>query len=778
MLILETHQPDSPFLETETSQLGGSYLNLPDPPSKEELLLFSREMPVAAEGGMGAVFDVDEVAVAIQNVAEKLPEAASNGLGALKEQMVTEAGVLHSNPTKWMANQVIPANGADAAISLAMSGFVLPLAGLAIAAGGEGTREALDNHAKLSVKSERIEKRLQLLRISSEEALPVRSYAENIEEQSLAAVNSGLKHNFYEGGIGVSTLGAGVSIFLNATLGGAITAASVAATKITAGLTMAATVVGTLTTVFIAPLTAVFTIGLGAFFLHRSKVTREELEVDRHLIDTVKKADSRSKAKAVKVKPCSVDEKYEAFIDRKFTSRHNFAERFERWNGGFLAGATCIALSAIPKGVLGIAAMAAGAGAVPLLATPPGLAVLLAVLLALGVAGGIMMGVCCWQFLVLNDKAKQHQAYRLQESHLLGRRFDALQTVYATVSPDKGGPRGASTARASLYNFVSQRDKIRQEFLHEHAMEMNKFRQWEERATDKPTFNNLLVVKERPWYKNLGACCYFAYTYLENRFNGDTHKVAVNDAQFVYELRADDVRIVSKERQWYKNTGARWSFVCTYLDNLFNGETHEASVYKARTAYALEADDLTPVGLARWLEGDSAFGASEVVEREQSQHALLGGILREQKKLLKEKLAAYDKFSPLFFEKEGLADEVKQIFKEAMEEAEMDKRCLQTIQSLLVNVKQLSLNELKWHFLRLQGLNPDELPDKAAVPELNSRLAQYLIADLTEELTITRGILFDMHRQSFHLQHKLQLYNQNPGQTTPNQTGPVVKAVG
>jgi hypothetical protein len=45
------------------------------------------------------------------------------------------------------------------------------------------------------------------------------------------------------------------------------------------------------------------------------------------------------------------------------------------------------------------------------------------------------------------------------------------------------------------------------------------------------------------------------------------------------------------------------------------------------------------------------------------------------------------------------------------------------------------------------------LADEIDSTRLNTLLAEYLKNGLSDALTSARGILFDMHRRSFHLQH-------------------------
>jgi len=689
--------------EGPTTRVEDSFIGIP---SANDLQLFSHVEEAPSDGGGVFAIDLDEGAHGLFVLFNYLRKIISGGsFDAVVEDLNKEAEQLSSAPQEWLGAQSTQTGPADTIVGFTLSGVMLPLAALAIKAGIEETCEAVHAHEKLTVKRTEIKKYLSSLKKSKKEffnpgTAAVYSHAKKIEMQSLANIDSALEHNFSNGGIGVSSLVSGTAIFTKVAQDTALQITTLAVTQ-TPMLTTAATVIGTLGTVFFGPIAALAAVALGGFFVHQARKVGDELEEDRRIIEsvTVKKADV-----------CSETERtYQAFIDRKFTSRENFATRFKRWNAGFLGGACIYAVSAVAKAAIGIAAMA-GLGA--LLSNPIGLGVLL----ALGIVGGIAMGVCSWQFLMSHDKSKKHQSYRLQESPFLGRRFDSLQTVYALTQPGGNDASVASHLRGALYEFVSKRDSTRQEFLHARAVEMNKFRVWEQRATDDAATEGL-ESKEKERYKNVLAFFTRIGTYLGSLFGH-----LFSDA---------------------KNVGE---------DNLFSA-AHKVAVYEAQKAHALQADDLTTFGMARWFDGDSS-GDREA--HEQGQRDLLIDMLHEQQSFLVEKMDAYIQFSPLFFESEKLAPEVQKTFVKAQKEAEIDILRLGRIVTLLAKEPPVTLDCLKREFLRLQGLDAAGLPDENAPDELNDRLAQYLLEDLSDELTTTRGILFDMHRRSFHLQHRFQ----------------------
>lgn len=675
------------------------------PPSKQDLQLFSHTEQASSDDGGIFIVDLDEGAFGIFVLFNYLRKIISGGsFDAVVQDLNEEAAQLSSAPREWLSAQSSQTGMTDNIVAFSLSGIMLPLAAMAIKAGIQEIGEAVHKHEELTEKRTEIEKNLRSLQpweLNTTERVDegtglARSNATKIETQSLANIDSALEHNFYNGGIGFGALVSGTSIFTKVAQDTALQVTTLAIAK-TSALTTATTVIGTLGTVFFGPIAAFAAVALGGFFVHQARKVGDELEEDRRIINSV----------PLNMNECGKTEQaYQVFIDRKFTSRENFAARFKRWNAGFLGGACLYALSAAAKAAIGIAAMASVAAAV---SNPIGLGVIL----ALGIVGGITMAVCSWQFLMLQGKSKKHQVYRLEESPFLGRRFDAIQTVHAMTLPGGSDSRVASSLRTSLFNFVSQRDSTRQNFLQSRAVGMGKFRAWEQRATDADVTKDL-VSKEKERYKNVLAFFSSVGTYLNSLFS-NLFSDAGNSSE----------------------------------GNLFSN-AHKAAFYEAQNAYALQADELTTFGLARWLQGNDRVGMPETDE--QDQRNLLNDMLGKQANFLKEKLAAYQEFSPLFLECKNLAPEIHKTFVKAMEEAEMDKSRLEMINSLLVNNSSVTLNCLKKQFLLIQGLDKAELPDENAETELNDQLAQYLIEDLSDELTTTRGILFDMHRRSFHLQ--------------------------
>jgi hypothetical protein len=622
--------------------------------------------------------DLDEGAHAAYVISKSL----TNGFSDIGPQLKAEANLYGHTPKEWMRHEAVHVgDAADTGVFFGSSVLMFPLAFLAIEAGVEETTEAIEKSWKLVSERKKIEANIQSIKAAThpgEDPPRIFLHAQKIEKQSLAAVNNALQHNFYDGGIGCNSFLSGCAIAIKVAADTALRIVAMVVVQGAAGLSTAATVLAAVGMFFFAPLAAAASVGLASFFVHQGRMVVKELKADREKIETV--------ASREMVAPDPIEQTYKTFIARKLTSRENFATRFLRWNSGFLSGACFYALSVGIKAVLGVAAFA---GFAAFLATPVGFAVILTA----GIIGGIVMTVCSWQFLMSHGKSKTHQAYRLQESPFLGRRFDAIHTMHTLNGPNAANAGTASSLRAGLYRFASRRDAIRQDGLHRIARAAGKFREWEHRATDEPSPQGL----------------------------------------------------ITKPRQRYKNVLAYFSYFHAYIGTLFSGASHKAAVQKAQEVYAARADSLTTVAIARWLGGnDEAGGLSQ--EREQAQRTLLTDMLREQKIFLAQKLAAYDAFRNEFFDSPDLSPEVQDTFEKAQKEARSDDYREAKITYTLGAV--LSLNQLKLAFLHQQGLDPNALPTEDEADKINRLLAEFLKKGLTKELTATRGILFDMERSA------------------------------
>ncbi|MCD6027790.1 MAG: hypothetical protein K0R08_2309 [Solimicrobium sp.] len=709
------------------------------------------------------ILDVDEGVIGFVTFCVALRKVFANNfsLEEVKQDFIDDAAKLSSDPLKWLHDQASHDGGlSDTVVGFVLPGLVLPFSALAIKAGIEEIREAWHTHLDLTEKRGRIEESLQRLQRSnssddshkldfsddlqkldsSDDLQKLDSsddvfllHAKRIETQSLAIIDTALQHNFYAGGIGCGALVSGGTLFTKAVVDITLLAVTLSVPQ-TVALTIATTVVGGLGTIVFGPVAAVAALTLGGIFVHQARMVGKDLAEDR-----------------IKIDECNEADPYEKFIAQELTWRENFAARFMRWNAGFLGGSCLGVLTAATKAAFGIAALA---GFSALLSNP----VSFAVLLVLGIIGGVSMFACCWQFVMLSGKAKRHESYRTGETSFLGRRFDALQTVHSSMHPDENAARAE---RAFVFNFVSSRDSARQEFLQARAVDMDRFRAWElGDSDDRPAVAQ--VSKKRQRYKDVQASMAAVGTYLGNLFGNllsragnlynNAHKAAIDRATEIQGVQAE-LAIFGVAKWIEGNLFVVNTYFVNLLSNIFTS-AHKPALYKAKAVYAPLADELTAYGLARWWESDDEL--KKKADREQDQRNLLITMLTQQKNFLTAKLDTYKKIESYFFASKELPPETKLTFEQACKEAESDEPRLNEIKILLTNLStDEPLNPLKREFLRLQGLDTSELrDDENATRELNDLFAEYLVTDLTEELETTRGILFDLERRSSDLQDK------------------------
>lgn len=643
----------------------------------EDQPLFPQKEETAEVVGGGVVqADLDEAAHSVYVIYKYGHKAASQlSFNELQHDISDEAALISSDPKGWLRAQVSQTGRADTVIDFGLSAVIVPLSMLAIKAGIEETQEALQHHASLTATRNKIIGNLQSFQLVSSDDLSqniISSQAKEIEQQDLMAIDSALKHNFYNGGIGCNSLLSGGAIFTKVIQDTTLKVVTLYTAQ-TGALTTATTVIGVAGTVVLGPIAALAAVGMGGFFVHQARQVAEELAQDRQISTTISASKLSQASKPEQV--------YQAFIDHEFTARESFVGSFKRWNMGFLAGACGYALSAVAKAVIGIAALS---GTAVFLATPVGLAIIL----GLGIAGGITMGVCSWQFLMSHGKSKQHQAYRLQELAFLGRRFDSLQTVHADSDAQT-----VPSVRVALYDFISQRDLLNQGFLHTIACERNKFRQWEQSSVD-----------------------------------------AAGSKDGVPKINKD-----SKNRQRYKNLLAQLSYVSVYLSQRLSGNAHQPAMYAAQKVRGLQADDLSTFDVTEWLTEP---------KHEQAQRKLLTDMLRMQCFFLEQKIRSFIKFGDLSLPSDDFPQEVQKTFAQAKEEVRLDIVRLEKIENLVDTLPEVPLNILQREFLRLEGISVTDVAEE----ELTTRVAQHLNEELSDELTTTHGILFDMHRRAVRLQ--------------------------
>ena len=643
--------------------------------------------------------DVDEGAHGIGNLIGYGKKGTEDGSPhALISDLKDQANVLANNPAGHFPAEPIHTGLADAAVAFSSNGLMLPLAGFTAYAGASELKESREERKVLAARQSDtgydilvMDDALEQCVPNSDEALAL-GQAIQIAMQEIRATRSHLRHNTCDAAIGASTMVSGGALFVKGAQDIALQAAAMALPG-SAGLTTATTVAAIAGTFALGPVAAIGAVALGSVFIHQGRIVERDLRSDQQIC----------KAMQHHTAPLNRTETtYQTFIDRKFASRMRFTARFRRWNAGFLSGACLYAATVVAKVVIGAAALG---GAAALLASPIGLGVLL----ALGIAGGVTMTVCSWQFVKWHFRSKRQQSYRTQETPLLGRRFDALYTGCKSKGRDPFNPTMSSDLRAATYAYVAERDRCRQLFLQSRALGLHTFRAWERRATD-------------PWF------------------------AAIRD----------------RPVRFHRETWARLCAGSRYVGQRCLGSSHEHAVLLARQTHSRHAGRLTIQALAEWLNPRVDDHSDAVLSlREDAQREWMLEVLSQHKAFLEIKQQGFESIRATMFETDATAHELNTIYEATKTEAAEAAQRLTDIDRLSCALEArealgsrqtpeqiAQLNRLKLDFLKLQGVHADTLPRAVDVAEVNLRFARFLMKDLARELTTTRGILFDMHRHA------------------------------
>jgi hypothetical protein len=660
--------------------------------------------PTPAQAKNVVMIDIDDAVISVSMAVKVSIPVAKNGPDQILAQFDSQAKQLSGTPQGWVQQQSgLLGSPSDLALGIGMTSVTLPFAVLAVKSGIEATQGALQTRRELNAKRHEAERTVAALRSEAAApggtARPADTLALDIEARSLQGLDQALRNNRYEHAIGACGAVSGGSMLANAVENIALQSVTLGAGHnagfaafIASFLPSAATAVGILGTLVMGPLFAALGIALAGLVVHQGRRTSQSLRADSKLIREAHLREAQH-AKLGPVAPAHTA--YVAFIDRKLGARQRFMNRLKRWGGGYLAGNCLIALAMVAKAVLGIAALAGIAAA---LATPVGLGLIVTVT----IVSGIIMAVCSLRLVALRRKSIHQNAYRLQESPLLSRKLDALYAASCLASPTVPPAPGTQDAlpektalRSRLYQFITTRDRTRQHLLQHAAQATGKFRAWLPRSGDDAA---ALPAPAPPPQRTTAMA-------------------------------------------------AGFTLVKTWLHRLLLGEGLEAARLQALQAHARASDRLTVTGLALWLDG--AADATPSNEPAQELRTRLLDMLYAQNAFLTAKLDRSRHLCALSLE--HMSSKAQAVFAQLEHEQRADETLKQRIQTLLLSETPCALETLKQEFLVLQGL------DEAAVrglqdSALNQRLAQYLLSDMTQELTVTRGILFDMHREPFLIQ--------------------------
>lgn len=645
------------------------------------------------------VIDIDDGVVASYNLV-KSAGSWSSQTGASQVVRAFGGGTarLSDTPSSWLqAESGALGSVPNMALGVGAAAAMVPFAGLSIRSGTNAVRRARKRHGALKQVRAATQQELGSLATGAAPAGSSVQVADrpavHIAEQSLHALDTALRHNRYDGTIGMSYLATGGLTLARsaedtAVLGVGLSAVHNPAFAVAAApaLSMMASVAGIIGTFALTPLAAAFSVVLGSVVFHQARRTGKELQAADRLFQR-----TAAIRKAVAALP---HQAYHALIECKLRARLRFATRLKRWAAGYLTGTTLWALATAGKVLLGAAALV---GLAAVLTNPVGLALITVV----AVAGGVAMTLGSWQFIRLRGKNLRQQSYRLQESPFLSRKLDALHTACclrsgAAADAPPGVLIGEEAAlRAALYDFVRERDRLRQCLLHRIAHESGKSRRWERRSDDAPV-----------------------------------------------ELPAP-----TRPRRRLNDLGAALGCAHVWLRHVVAGGGLAAARAATLQRYAQRSEELTTTGLASWLEhADEAQDAGNLLRE------CLLGVLRAQKEYLDAKLTRTRSICDGALQQ--MSAPARKLFAELLRERQADEARLNHIARLLAEDGG-SLRSLEGEFLRAQETDSAS-PAEGSGAALSQRLARYLLAGLREQYSATRGILFDMHRRALDLQQRMR----------------------
>ncbi|WP_333911616.1 type III secretion system effector XopK [Xanthomonas hortorum] len=351
----------------------------------------------------------------------------------------------HESLLHTLAEEGGPGGVADLAMSLSISGAMLPLSGLAIYAAYKETREVTEQRGALRQRKRQLQSERALLRpvLESGPLTAVAGAQIHALSEAIDTVAYQQQRNARDGAIAMTSIASASVIFTKATTelgiqGGlalgannANAAGLIGHSTAAAGAASAAGIAGTFV---LAPLASVAATTLGGAFLHQSRK-----EKTRVVADVARVEDFLERLEPGELSPGA--QRYQHFLSTKLTQRSGFAGSFNNWNKGFVVGGVTYTASTLTKTGVS-AAVVLGAATV----TGP---VGTGLVVGAGLLGAVTMGVGGHQFLLAHGKQKRYRKYETADLPGVDRASlavaDLLPTTEADLAAAGGGvdPHGA-----------------------------------------------------------------------------------------------------------------------------------------------------------------------------------------------------------------------------------------------------------------------------------------------------------------------------------------------
>ncbi|WP_267906101.1 type III secretion system effector XopK [Xanthomonas citri] len=342
-------------------------------------------------------------------------------------------GVLHA-----LAEEGAPAGAFDLAMSLGISGAMLPLSSLAIYAAYKETREVAEQRTHLRQRERRLRSEQAALQSALDTAAP--ADAANAHAHALSeAIDTNAylqRRNARDGAIAATSMASAGVIFTKAAselgIQGGLAIASKSANAAglvghSAAAAGAASAAGIAGSFVLAPLASVAATALGGTFLHQSRRERARVAVDVGRVERFLQDLEPSE-----LSPGA--QRYQYFVSTKLGKYDRFAHRFNQWNKGFVVGGITYTASTLTK--VGVsAAVVAGAT----VAAPVGTGLIIGA----GLLGAATMGVGSHQFLLAHGKQKRYRRYQTEDMPGVDRALLAVADLLPAREAESGTAREA-----------------------------------------------------------------------------------------------------------------------------------------------------------------------------------------------------------------------------------------------------------------------------------------------------------------------------------------------
>lgn len=351
-----------------------------------------------------------------------------------------EDGILHA-----LAEEGAPAGAFDLAMSLSISGAMLPLSSLAIYAAYKETREVAEQRTHLRQQERRLRSEQARLQSGLDTTTPAGAadaYGHALSEA--IDTNAYLqRRNARDGAIAATSMASAGVIFTKAAselgIQGGLAIASKSAnaaglvghSAAAAGAASAACIASSFV---LAPLASVAATALGGAFLHQSRREKTRVAVDvgrvQRFLQDLEPGELSPGA-----------QRYQHFVSTKLGEYYSFARQFNQCNKGFVVGGITYTASTLTK--VGVsAAVLAGAT----VAAPVGTGLIIGA----GLLGAATMGVGSHQFLLAHGKQKRYRRYQTEDMPGVDRALLAVADLLPAPEAESAASRGAPNVADQL----------------------------------------------------------------------------------------------------------------------------------------------------------------------------------------------------------------------------------------------------------------------------------------------------------------------------------------